>query len=137
MVLERNPNFRGETYPTRGRAGRRARPGCCADAGKPMPFIDEVVFTLEKEGIPYWNKFLQGYYDSSGISSDNFDQAVRVDVERRGEPHAGDGGAGHPAAHLGRHHASSTSASTCSIRWSAALGERARKLRQAISIAID
>jgi hypothetical protein len=42
------------------------------------PFIDKVVFTREKESIPYWNKFLQGYYDASGVSSDNFDQAVQM-----------------------------------------------------------
>jgi len=47
------------------------------DAGKPLPFIDKVVFSLEKEQIPYWNKFLQGYYDASGIASDTFDQAVQ------------------------------------------------------------
>jgi ABC-type transport system substrate-binding protein len=39
------------------------------------------VYTREKEGIPLWNKFLQGYYDSSGISSDSFDQAVRVSLD--------------------------------------------------------
>jgi ABC-type dipeptide transport system, periplasmic component len=37
-----------------------------------------VHFLLEKETAPYWNKFLQGYYDKSGISSDNFDQAIEV-----------------------------------------------------------
>ena len=31
---------------------------------------------MEKEYIPRWNKFLQGYYDTSGISSDTFDSAV-------------------------------------------------------------
>ena len=35
------------------------------------------IFTLEKEAIPGWTKFLQGYYDSSGINSDSFDQAVQ------------------------------------------------------------
>jgi len=77
MVLERNPNFRGETYPCEGEAGDRAV-GLLADCGKPLPFIEKVVFTREKEQIPYWNKFLQGYYDASGISSDSFDQAVQV-----------------------------------------------------------
>lgn len=38
--------------------------------------IDQAVFTLENESIPYWVKFLQGYYDSSGISSDNFGTAI-------------------------------------------------------------
>ncbi|MDP1527664.1 MAG: ABC transporter substrate-binding protein [Rhodocyclaceae bacterium] len=77
MVLERNPNFRGETYPCEGEAGDEAA-GLLADCGKPLPFIEKVVFTREKEQIPYWNKFLQGYYDASGISSDSFDQAVQV-----------------------------------------------------------
>lgn len=77
MVLERNPNFRGETYPAQGDPEDSAA-GLLADAGKPIPFIDRVVFSLEKEAIPYWNKFLQGYYDDSGISSDSFDQAVRL-----------------------------------------------------------
>jgi oligopeptide transport system substrate-binding protein len=80
MVLARNPNFRGEPYPAEG-APDDAAAGLLADAGKPMPFIERVVFSREKEGIPYWNKFLQGYYDFSGIGSDNFDQAVRVSVE--------------------------------------------------------
>ena len=76
MVLERNPNYQGETYPAEGEPGDAAA-GLLADAGKPLPFIDKVVFSLEKEQIPYWNKFLQGYYDASGIASDTFDQAVQ------------------------------------------------------------
>ncbi|MCA1978009.1 MAG: ABC transporter substrate-binding protein [Thiobacillus sp.] len=76
MVLKKNPYFHGETYPADGDAADRAA-GLLADAGKPLPLIDGAVFSLEKETIPYWNKFLQGYYDSSGISSDSFDQAVQ------------------------------------------------------------
>lgn len=75
MILDRNPNFHGETYPTEGDAEFAAK-GLLADAGKPLPFIDRVEFVLEKETIPYWNKFLQGYYDASGLASDNFDQAI-------------------------------------------------------------
>lgn len=77
MVLSRNPNFRGESYPSEGEP-EDAGNGLLADAGKTMPFIDRVVFTREKESIPYWNKFLQGYYDSSGVSSDTFDQAIKT-----------------------------------------------------------
>lgn len=77
MVLERNPNFHGETYPETGMPGDAAQ-GLLEDAGKPIPFIDKAVYKLEKEQIPYWNKFLQGFYDSSGISSDSFDQAIDV-----------------------------------------------------------
>ena len=43
--------------------------------------VDRAVYSLEKESIPYWNKFLQGYYDSSGVSSDAFDQAVQLDPQ--------------------------------------------------------
>jgi len=97
MVLERNPNFRGETYPNEGmpgeaqgrasvpggrsREGQDAEAGLLADAGRPLPMVDRAVYSLEKESIPYWNKFLQGYYDSSGVSSDAFDQAVQLDPQ--------------------------------------------------------
>jgi ABC-type transport system substrate-binding protein len=79
MVLERNPNFHGETYPCAGEAEDEAA-GLLQDCGKALPFIDKAIYSREKESIPYWNKFLQGYYDASGISSDSFDQAVRLNV---------------------------------------------------------
>jgi ABC-type transport system substrate-binding protein len=37
--------------------------GYLTDCGEMMPFIDKVVFTLEKEHIPIQNKFIQGFYD--------------------------------------------------------------------------
>jgi len=79
MVLERNPNFQGDTYPCEGEASDQEN-GMLADCGQAIPFIDRAVFTREKESIPYWSKFLQGYYDASGIASDNFDQAVRIQI---------------------------------------------------------
>jgi ABC-type transport system substrate-binding protein len=77
MVMERNPNFRGESYPDSGEPGD-IEAGFLRDAGREMPFIDKVIYSLEKEAIPTWNKFLQGYYDASGVSSDSFDQAIQV-----------------------------------------------------------
>jgi len=77
MVLARNPHYHGDTYPCEGEPAD-VEAGLLADCGKRLPFIDRVVFTREREGIPYWNKFLQGYYDASGVSSDNFDQAVSL-----------------------------------------------------------
>ncbi len=76
MVLRKNPYFHGEKYPSEGTQEQHEQ-GLLADAGKPLPFIDTAVFTLEKESIPRWNKFLQGYYDASGLTSDNFNQAVQ------------------------------------------------------------
>jgi ABC-type transport system substrate-binding protein len=77
MTLARNPNFHGETYPCAGEPDDAAN-GFLDDCGKPLPLIDKAIFTREKESIPYWNKFLQGYYDASGISSENFDQVARI-----------------------------------------------------------
>ena len=65
-VLERNPNFAGETYPCEGETADRAGK-LLDDCGKPVPFIDRVVFTIEKEKIPHKAKFLQGYYDTPEI----------------------------------------------------------------------
>ena len=77
MILEKNPNFHGETYPETGQPEDQQE-GLLNDAGKALPLIDTVIFSLDKEAIPTWNKFQQGYYDTSGISSDSFDQAIQV-----------------------------------------------------------
>lgn len=135
MVLERNPNFHGESYPESGDPGDKAL-GLLQDAGKPLPFIDKVMFSLEKENIPYWNKFLQGYYDTSSITSDSFDQAIAIS------------GQGEPTL--------TEEMQAKGIRLLTAIGtttfytgfnmldpvtggysERARKLRRAIAIAVD
>ena len=141
MVLERNPNFRGEAYPGEGEEGDRAA-GLLTDAGGRIPFIDKVVFSREREGIPYWNKFLQGYYDFSGISSDSFDQAVRISVE-------GEASVSPEMKAKGIKLESSVGTATryFAFNWldpivgggqaDPAERVRARKLRQAISIAID
>lgn len=75
IVMQRNPNFHADFYPTVGMPEDLAA-GVLNNAGKRLPFIDKVIFTLEKESISYWDKFLQGYYDRSGISSDNFNAAI-------------------------------------------------------------
>jgi ABC-type transport system substrate-binding protein len=140
MVLERNPNFHGESYPAEGEPGD-AEAGLLADAGKALPFIERVVFSREKESIPYWNKFLQGYYDTSAINSDVFDQAVRVSIE-------GDSAVSPGMEERGIRLSTSLAASTgyVAFNWDDAVvggqkggdaAERARKLRHALSIAFD
>jgi len=135
MVLARNPNFRGEPYPSEGEPGDAAE-GLLRDAGKTVPFIDRAVFTREKEGIPYWNKFLQGYYDQSGIASDNFDQAVRLNLE-------GEASLTPEMQARGIWLRTSVGTSTFYLAFNfldpvvGGLSDRARKLRQAVSIAMD
>ncbi|WP_069471160.1 ABC transporter substrate-binding protein [Candidatus Marithrix sp. Canyon 246] len=122
MVLEKNPNFHGETYPS--------------EAGEDLPFIDKAIYSLEKESIPYWNKFLQGYYDASGISSENFDQVVSIDN--------GNATLSDDMKQKGIQLVTSVRASTYYLGFNMLDpvlgnkgGESARKLRQAISIAIN
>jgi ABC-type transport system substrate-binding protein len=79
MRLVKHPNYQAQLYPSDGLTEGMPQ-SLLADAGQRLPFIDEVIYTLEKESVPYWNKFLQGYYDASGVSSDSFDQAVQVSV---------------------------------------------------------
>ncbi len=133
MVLERNPNFHGEVYPEDGLppASKLLR-----DAGKALPFVDRVVYSLEQEDIPYWNKFLQGYYDVSGISSDSFDQAIQLggggeaslteDMQDKGIRLQTD--VGTSIFYMGFNMRDPVVGG---------LNERARKLRQALSIALD
>jgi ABC-type transport system substrate-binding protein len=135
MVLARNPNFHGETYPSEGDPAD-AEAGLLADAGKPLPLIERAIYSLEKEDIPYWNKFLQGYYDTSGITSDSFDQAVQF---------SGQGDAGltddMQAKGIGLVTAVTTSVMYFGFNMLDSVvggdSERARLLRQAISIAVD
>ncbi len=77
MVLQKNPNYREVYFPLNASAEDK-KSGYLNNAGKRLPLIDKAVYTLEKESIPRWNKFLQGYYDTSGISADSFDQAIRI-----------------------------------------------------------
>lgn len=76
MILQKNPNFHGERYPFEGMPND-VQNGLLKNSGKSLPFLDEIVFILEKEDVPYWSKFLQGYYDQSGVSTNNFDQALK------------------------------------------------------------
>ena len=135
MILARNPLYHGETYPTEGEPGDQVK-GLLDDAGKALPFIDKVVFMLEKETIPYWTKFLQGYYDASGIASDNFDQAIQFTG-------AGEIGLTDTMRQKGIKLETAVTLSSFYLGFNmqdATVGgdsERARKLRLALSIAID
>ncbi|MCK4914409.1 MAG: hypothetical protein KAS69_07450 [Planctomycetes bacterium] len=75
IELVRNPNFRGELYPSEGEPGD-AEAGYLDDAGKIMPFADKVVWTIIEEYQPAWLLFLQGKLDTSVIPKDNFDEAI-------------------------------------------------------------
>lgn len=135
MVMLKNPNYHGEIYPSEGSPGDAAA-GLLDDAGLPMPFIDKIIYTLEKESTSYWGKFIQGYYDVSGLTSDSFEQAIQVSS-------AGSFGLSEDMMKKGIDLQSAVGTTTHYIGFNmldsvvGGKSERARKLRQAIAIAID
>ncbi|MFC3908879.1 ABC transporter substrate-binding protein [Legionella dresdenensis] len=135
MVLHKNPNFRQEFFPGHGSSDDISK-GYQHQVGERLPLIEQAVYTLEKESIPRWNKFLQGYYDLSGISAESFDQAIRIN--QAGKPVLT------PEMRAMNIRLTQTTDPTVYYLGFNMLdpvvggrSERARKLRQAISIAVN
>ncbi|MBW2446639.1 MAG: peptide ABC transporter substrate-binding protein, partial [Deltaproteobacteria bacterium] len=143
IVLDRNENWYGArepalpapsaTYPHEGAPGDAER-GLLDPAyvGKALPFIDRLEFRYEKETIPAFNKFLQGYYDASGIIQESFEQIVQ------------EGGLSPAMEEIGMRLERSVSPSIYYLGFNmddptvgSAAAERGRKLRQAMSLVID
>lgn len=80
LVLAKNPTYRDERYPSEGEPGDEAA-GLLADAGKRLPLVDEVNLSIVTESQPAWLLFKEGYLDSSGISKDNFKEAITPTME--------------------------------------------------------
>jgi ABC-type transport system substrate-binding protein len=93
IVMARNPNYRGEPYPCEGTPGDQ-KAGLLADCGKKTPFVDTIVATVEREGTPQRNKFRDGYYDLEVFERTDMGMAylvemldsdqVRADYEKKG-----------------------------------------------------
>lgn len=139
-VLERNPNYAGRPYPCHGEPQDHAA-GLLDDCGKLTPFIDRIVFSLEKESVPLMGKFIQGYYDIPEVGRGDYGVAMRVAAGDSAEK-----------ASLYQDHGIQLRSSTeaqqfyLGFNWrdpvvgqgdSPEQQEKNRKLRQAISIAFD
>ncbi len=143
IVLRRNPLWYGvlhpewkapgATYPTEGAPGD-AEAGLLDPAyvGRPLPFLSRIEFRRDKEPIPTFTKFMQGYYDASAVIKESFDRVIQKgelspDMRERGISLAK---SVLPAIYyLGFNMEDPVVGS--------AGGERSRKLRQAMSLAID
>jgi ABC-type transport system substrate-binding protein len=79
-VLKRNPNYRGGTYPCEGMPQDKAA-GRLDDCGKRTPFIDTLVFNIEKEAVPQDTKFRQGYLDIPEFDQMSYGNAYKIQME--------------------------------------------------------
>jgi ABC-type transport system substrate-binding protein len=143
IVLERNDRWYGvlhpewkapaATYPSEGAPGDAEAGLLDPDyVGRPLPFLSRIEFRREKEPIPTFTKFLQGYYDASGVVKESFDRVIQkgeLSPEMRG---------------LGITLAKSVEPAISYLGFNmddaivgASGGERSEKLRQAMSLAID
>ncbi|MCS5637630.1 MAG: ABC transporter substrate-binding protein [Myxococcota bacterium] len=143
MVLEANPDWYGVVHPEWRAPGTvypdSGQPGDLeaglldpAVVGRPLPFIERIEFRREKEAIPYFNKFLQGYYDAAGVIKESFDKVIH------------EGGLSDEMRASGISLEKSVEPSVFYIGFNmddpvvgALAGEAGRKLRQAMSLVID
>lgn len=52
-----------------------------ADCGKPTPFIDKLVYRYEKESVPMEGKFEQGYYDSPMLDRSEYGRSLSLAMQ--------------------------------------------------------
>lgn len=77
-VMSRNPNYREDLYPCEGAEADRAQ-GLLEDCGKRLPFVDKIVANLVKEGGPRKELFKQGYLDMPEIDRTDWGVEFLVD----------------------------------------------------------
>ena len=139
IVMSRNPNYRGEPYPCDGMPDDKAA-GLLADCGKKTPFVDTIVATVEREGTPQRNKFRDGYYDLEVFERTDTGTSYIVEMLDSDEVRADYEGKGFDFPKY-----SDVNSYIVGFNMldpvlggdTPAARERSRKLRQAISIAID
>jgi len=143
IVLDRSPDWYGvrhpewkapaATYPTEGEPGDREA-GLLDPryTGRPLPFIERVELRREKETIPAFNKFLQGYYDAASVIQESFDQVIH------------EGNLSPEMRERGMHLETSVIPAVYYLGFNMddpvvgrAADARGRKLRQAMSLAVD
>ncbi len=75
IFMKANPNYHDDRYPGEGMPGDREA-GLLDDAGKRLPLATAVRYSIIREGVPLWNLFQQGYLDAAGVGRTNYQQAM-------------------------------------------------------------
>jgi len=82
IVFERNPVYDHGRYPTEGSPGDEEAGLLDPEAaGKPLPFIDAIIYDCVLESLPAWLRFLSRQTDTSGIPRDVFETVITPDKE--------------------------------------------------------
>ena len=139
-VMRRNPDFHGESYPCEGESGD-VEAGLLQDCGKPLPFIDTVVAVMVKERVPRKQLFVQGHFDLPEVERSDWGVEFRADMERSDEARRQHGArgmrlpqvAGGLIWYLGFNWLDPVVGLGATLQQQ----HRNRRLRQALSIAID
>jgi len=79
-VMKRNPNYRGEPYPCEGSA-KDKEAGLLDDCGKPTPFVDTITSVIIKERVPRKELFKQGYLDVPEFERPEWGVNFRADMD--------------------------------------------------------
>ncbi len=80
IVLERNPDFRDDFYPTEGAPGDKEA-GLLVDAGKKVPFIDVLHSDFVSQSSSAWMLFLTRQRDATAIPKDVFETVINPDKD--------------------------------------------------------
>jgi len=143
IVLKRNREWYGfqhpewkapaAIFPTEGAGDNPQNKAAIAEyGGKTLGFIEQFEFRREKESVSSFSKFLQGYYDSSGIVKERFDTII---VENELSPDMKERNVRlekNVALHIGYIGFNMNNPET-----GTAAGDKGRKLRQAMSLVVD
>lgn len=131
IVMLQNPNRFKSYYPSEGETDD-VKNGLLKDAGKELPLAPKVVFNIIKEATPAWNLFQQGYLDAAGVGGTNYQQVVTPsgglspDLAKRGATLKKD-------AQVNVYYCAFNMTDST---WGG-LDEKHKKMRQAVSLAID
>ncbi len=89
ITYRANPTYHGDTYTTIGEAGDKEK-GLLNEAGKPVPFIQEVRQYVIADNSTEWLMFLSGALGQAGIAKDNFNAVISgqkeltIDLRQKG-----------------------------------------------------
>ncbi len=130
LIYDKNPHYRDERYPSEATDEFKAR-GLLKPAGKRIPFLDGIVFIPYEQDQPRWLKFRVGDLDMAQVPAE-FHDAVYTKQSKLRQSFQDDGVSYYNLPLLDFIYRGFNVEHPVTGR-----GERGKKVRQAISLAMD